>query len=67
MSQESLAHKILIVDDDLAIAEMLTIILRKADFLPYIVTEGDKALIAFDAVKPDLILLDIMLPGKKWN
>lgn len=59
-----MTFKILIVDDDQAIGEMLTLILRNERLDPYIVTEGQRALAAFNAVKPDLVLLDLMLPGK---
>jgi two-component system, OmpR family, response regulator MtrA len=43
---------------------MLGIVLRSEGFEPSFVAEGDKALRAFRDTKPDLVLLDLMLPGK---
>src|SRR5205807_7922863 len=51
------------VDDDPALAEMLGIVLRTEGFEPSFVADGDRALSAFRATKPDLVLLDLMLPG----
>jgi two-component system response regulator MtrA len=56
--------RVLIVDDDTALAEMLGIVLRNEGFDPTVVTRGDEVLAAFHEVKPDLVLLDLMLPGK---
>ena len=53
----------LVVDDDPALAEMLGIVLRTEGFEPSFVADGDRALSAFRATKPDLVLLDLMLPG----
>jgi two-component system response regulator MtrA len=55
--------RVLVVDDDPALAEMLTIVLRGEGFDPAVVSEGTKALPALRALKPDLVLLDLMLPG----
>lgn len=55
--------RVLVVDDDLALAEMLGIVLRGEGFEPSFVHDGDKALEAFRETKPDLVLLDLMLPG----
>ena len=54
---------VLVVDDDLALAEMLGIVLRGEGFEPSFVHDGDKALEAFRETRPDLVLLDLMLPG----
>ncbi len=54
----------LIVDDDTALAEMLGIVLRGEGFEPTFVLDGDKALAAFRETKPDVVLLDVMLPGR---
>jgi len=54
---------VLVVDDDPALAEMLGIVLRTEGFEPSFVADGDRALSAFRATKPDLVLLDLMLPG----
>jgi two-component system, OmpR family, response regulator MtrA len=55
--------RVLVVDDDPALAEMLGIVLRNEGFEPSFVGDGDQALTAFRVVKPDLVLLDLMLPG----
>ncbi len=54
----------LVVDDDPALAEMLGIVLRGEGFEPSFVADGDRALAAFRDTKPDVVLLDIMLPGQ---
>lgn len=56
-------QKILIVDDDENIAELISLYLTKECFETLMVHDGEKALIAFDSYHPDLILLDLMLPG----
>ncbi|ART21817.1 DNA-binding response regulator [Corynebacterium striatum] len=58
-----MAPKILVVDDDPAISEMLTIVLEAEGFEPIAVTDGNEAVPAFQENDPDLILLDLMLPG----
>ena len=55
--------RVLVVDDDAALAEMLGIVLRGEGFEPTFVSDGDKALDAFRDTRPDLVLLDLMLPG----
>jgi two-component system response regulator MtrA len=55
--------RVLVVDDDPALSEMLGIVLRTEGFEPAFVADGDRALSAFRATKPDLVLLDLMLPG----
>jgi two-component system response regulator MtrA len=54
---------VLVVDDDPALAEMLGIVLRSEGFEPSFVSDGDQALAAFRQVRPDVVLLDLMLPG----
>lgn len=56
--------RILVVDDDAALAEMLSIVLRNEGFDPIWCAHGDKALAAFKDARPDLVLLDLMLPGR---
>ena len=51
------------VDDDPALAEMLTIVLRGEGFDTAVVRDGAKALDVFRETHPDLVLLDLMLPG----
>lgn len=55
--------RILVVDDDAAIAEMIGIVLRGEGFEPHFSFDGPAAIEAFASVKPDLVLLDLMLPG----
>lgn len=56
-------QKILIVDDDSNIAELMELYLNKEFFDTKIVGDGLAALKAFEEYAPDLILLDLMLPG----
>ena len=55
--------RVLVVDDDSALAEMLGIVLRTDGFEPSFVADGSRALQAFRDTKPDIVLLDLMLPG----
>lgn len=55
--------RILVIDDDAALAEMLGIVLRGEGFDPAFVADGDRALEVFRESRPDLVLLDLMLPG----
>ena len=52
------------LDDDVALAEMIGIVLRSEGFEPLFCAHGDEALEAFRGGQPDLVLLDLMLPGK---
>ena len=54
--------KILIVDDDQNICELLRLYIEKEGFTTAIANDGKKAVEMFDMEKPDLIMLDIMLP-----
>lgn len=56
-------QKILIVDDDTNIAELISLYLTKECFDTHMVHDGEQALTAFDTFEPNLILLDLMLPG----
>ena len=56
-------QKILIVDDDESIAELISLYLVKECFDTCIVNDGESALVEFDNYAPNLILLDLMLPG----
>lgn len=56
-------QKILIVDDDNNIAELISLYLTKECFETRIVNDGEQALKEFSVFQPDLILLDLMLPG----
>ena len=55
--------KILIVDDDANIADLISLYLTKECFQCDIAGDGEIALEKFKQFRPDLILLDIMLPG----
>lgn len=56
-------QKILIVDDDNNIAELISLYLTKECFDTKIVNDGEEALLAYKSYSPNLILLDLMLPG----
>lgn len=56
-------QKILIVDDDNNIAELISLYLTKECFETKIVNDGEEALHTFQTFQPNLILLDLMLPG----
>ena len=56
-------QRILIVDDDENIAELISLYLMKECYETYIVNDGEEALKIFPEFKPNLILLDLMLPG----
>lgn len=56
-------QKILIVDDDNNIAELISLYLLKECFDTKIVNDGESALTEYEAWQPNLILLDLMLPG----
>jgi two-component system response regulator MtrA len=56
--------KILVIDDDNALREMVGIVLSSAGFTPEYCPDGDQALAKFKSFEPDLVLLDVMLPGK---
>ena len=60
-------ERVLVVDDDTALAEMIGIVLRGEGFEPSFCADGDSALAAFRSAKPDVVLLDLMLPGKDGN
>jgi two-component system, OmpR family, phosphate regulon response regulator PhoB len=66
--------RVLIVEDEPAIAELIAINLRHNGLSPTCVEDGEKAQLEIDAVLPDVILLDWMLPGqsgvfwaRKWR
>lgn len=56
-------QKILIVDDDNNIAELISLYLTKECFETMIVNDGESALTAVKSFEPNLMLLDLMLPG----
>ena len=56
-------QRILIVDDDANIAELISLYLMKECYETMIVGDGEEALRVFPEFKPNLVLLDLMLPG----
>ncbi|MCB1958895.1 MAG: response regulator, partial [Rhodocyclaceae bacterium] len=66
--------RVLVVEDEPAIAELVALHLRHAGFEVALAADGDNAAAAVDRVLPDLVLLDWMLPGtsglallKRWR
>lgn len=55
--------KILIVDDDKNICDLLRLYLEKDGYSVILSHDGEEAVVKFNALKPDMVLLDIMLPG----
>ncbi len=58
-----MSSRILVVDDDLALAEMIGIVLQNEGFRVVFCGDGSQALAQFQEQHPDLVLLDVMLPG----
>lgn len=56
-------YTIMIVDDDQALAEMLSIVLEGEGFRAVVCHDGLRAVELFPLIQPDLVLLDVMLPG----
>lgn len=54
---------VLIVEDEEALADPLAFLLRKEGFEASVINDGAQALAAFDRINPDIVLLDVMLPG----
>ena len=57
-------EKILVVDDDKNICELLRLYLVKEGYSVTMAHDGQEALTAFDKLHPDLVLLDVMMPGR---
>lgn len=58
-----MAEKILVVDDEISLQETLTYNLKKEGYVVEVVGDGLAALELFRSIKPDLVILDVMLPG----
>ncbi len=54
--------KIMVVDDDSNICELLRLYLSKEGFEPIVVNDGEQAVTRFETDRPDVVLLDIMMP-----
>ena len=59
-----MANKILVVDDDLNICELLKLYLENDGYVVFTANDGQEAVEMFQNKTPDLVLLDIMLPKK---
>ena len=59
-----MSNKILVVDDDDALREMVGLVLNAAGYATVFAADGLNAVEVFKAEEPDLVLLDIMLPGQ---
>ncbi len=55
--------KVLIVDDDKNICDLLRVYLEKEGYTTLISNDGEEAVVKFNALHPDVVLLDVMLPG----
>ena len=55
--------KVLIVDDDKNICDLLRVYLEKEGYTTMISNDGEEAVVKFNALHPDVVLLDVMLPG----
>lgn len=58
-----MSARILVVDDDIALAEMLAMVLEGEGFITEHAADGEQAVEKFREIRPDLLLLDVMLPG----
>ena len=58
-----MSARVLVVDDEESFVDALSVGLRGEGFSVHVARDGVEALQAFDDVKPDLVLLDVMLPG----
>ena len=56
-------EKILVVDDDANICELLRLYLTKEGYQVTVANDGEEGLDKFNQVKPDMVLLDVMMPG----
>lgn len=58
-----LSGKVLIIDSDRSICELLRLCLEKEGYSVIISNDGEEGLVKFSALKPDIVLLDVLLPG----
>jgi two-component system, OmpR family, response regulator MtrA len=64
LAEQATKGRVLVVDDDAALSEMLTIVLRNEGFDSRVCATGERALAEFRDYRPDVVLLDLMLPGR---
>jgi two-component system alkaline phosphatase synthesis response regulator PhoP len=62
MVTKTMAKKVLIADDEQNIVISLEFLLRREGFEVFVASDGEEALIKLRAEKPDLVLLDVMMP-----
>jgi DNA-binding response OmpR family regulator len=62
MMTETMTKKVLIADDEQNIVISLEFLLRREGFEVFIASDGEEALLRLRAEKPDLVLLDVMMP-----
>jgi two-component system OmpR family response regulator len=63
MDKEITMYRVMLVEDDARLAELVTEYLSGYEFTVELVTRGDTALERFAAAAPDIVILDLMLPG----
>lgn len=61
--RRSKRDRVLVVDDDASLAEMLTIVLETEGLTTRVCRSGGEVMLAFTEFRPDVVLLDLMLPG----
>jgi len=59
-----MAHRVLIVDDEPNIVASLEFLMARQGYDTLVVGDGDEAIAAVERFRPDLVLLDVMLPGR---
>ncbi|MGI9227788.1 MAG: response regulator [Gammaproteobacteria bacterium] len=59
-----MSQTVLIVEDEQKVADLLADYMKQSGYNPEIEQDGSQALQKFEQVKPDIVLLDVMLPGK---
>ena len=59
-----MSNKVLVVEDEIKLAELLRDFLERSGFLVELVTDGIEVMAALNTFRPDILLLDIMLPNK---
>ena len=60
-------QKIMIIEDEVALAQELAILLKQAGYEAYVVKDFIHPLSEIESYLPDLLLLDIQLPGINWH
>ena len=57
-----MAAKILVIDDDTILSELVSYILKAEGFIPIIANDGQEGVAKFQSEKPDLVVLDVTMP-----